>query len=367
MTNRRARRGQNTRPPGAPTSVPSPRHLPLPMMPSDMSIERIGIIGGGAWGTALANVAASLGREVVLWAREADVVDAINGDRRNPLYLPGVPIHAGVAANGDIAAACDAQAILMVTPAQHLRATLAAIAPNVADGMPVVVCAKGIEQGSGALLSDVVAEGLPGAVPAVLSGPTFAGEVAAGLPTAITLACRDAEAGQALVTALGGRAFRPYLTDDVTGAQIGGAVKNVLAIACGIVAGRQLGENARAALITRGLAEMTRLGEALGARRETLMGLSGLGDLVLTCTSAKSRNTSLGLALAAGEDAAAYLAGRPSVAEGAATAGAVLELAARHAVELPICRAVDAIVNRGAAIDGEIEGLLARPFRGEHA
>ncbi len=329
------------------------------------AIARIGIIGGGAWGTALANVAGSQGREVILWAREVEVVNAINGARRNPLYLPGVPIHEGVTATSDIAAACDTQAILMVTPAQHLRATLAAIAPNVAGGVPAVICAKGIEQGSGALLGDVVAVGLPDAVPAVLSGPTFAAEVAAGLPTAVTLASRDTAAGEALVTALGGRAFRPYLTDDIIGAQIGGAVKNVLAIACGIVAGRQLGDNARAALITRGLAEMTRLGEALGGRRDTLMGLSGLGDLVLTCTSAKSRNTSLGLALAAGEDAAAYLAGRSSVAEGAATAGAVLELAARHGVDLPICRAVDAIVNRGAAIDSEIEGLLNRPFRGE--
>lgn len=331
------------------------------------AIERIGIIGGGAWGTALANVAASQGREVILWAREAEVVEAINGTRQNHVYLPDVPIHEGVTATSDIAAACDAQALLLVTPAQHLRATLSAIAAYVANGMPAAICAKGIEEGSGALLSDVVAEALPDAVPAVLSGPTFAAEVAAGMPTAVTLACRDAGAGEALVAALGGRAFRPYLTDDIAGAQIGGAVKNVLAIACGIGAGRELGQNARAALITRGLAEMTRLGEALGARRETLMGLSGLGDLVLTCTSAKSRNTSLGLAIAAGEDAAAYLAGRPSVAEGATTAGAVLELATRHGVDMPICRAVDAIVNHAAPIAGEIEALLARPFRGEGA
>jgi glycerol-3-phosphate dehydrogenase (NAD(P)+) len=331
------------------------------------ALARIGIIGGGAWGTALANVAASLGREVVLWAREAEVVEAINLSRRNPLYLPDVAVDTGVTATADLAAACKADAILLVTPAQHLRILCTTIAAHLGAGVPAVICAKGFEKGTGALLADVVAETLPGAVPAVLSGPTFAAEVARGLPTAVTLACRDAGVGQALVSALGGPAFRPYLTDDVTGAQVGGAVKNVLAIACGIVAGRQLGENARAALVSRGLAEMTRLGEALGARRETLMGLSGLGDLVLTCTSDKSRNTALGLAIAAGQDASAYLAGRSSVAEGAATAGAVLELAARHGVDMPICRAVDAIVNHGAAIEAEIEALLSRPFRGEGA
>ncbi|HYD30760.1 MAG TPA: NAD(P)H-dependent glycerol-3-phosphate dehydrogenase, partial [Azospirillaceae bacterium] len=234
---------------------------------------------------------------------------------------------------------------------------------HVAPGTAAVICAKGIEQGGFRLLSESVAEVLPQAVPAVLSGPTFAAEVARGLPTAVTLACADTELGARLVETLGSRFFRPYLSDDVVGAQVGGAVKNVLAIACGIVDGRRLGDNARAALVTRGLAEITRLALTLGARPETLGGLSGLGDLVLTCTSPQSRNMSLGLALGQGRHLADILAERHSVAEGVYTAGAVVGLAARMNVDMPICAAVDAILNAGADIGATVAGLLSRPFR----
>ena len=232
-------------------------------------------------------------------------------------------------------------------------------------GTPIVICAKGIEERTGALLSEVVVEALPQAPLALLSGPTFAAEVAAGFPTAITLAASDPALGQRLVQSLGSRAFRPYYTDDVAGAQIGGAVKNVIAIACGIVVGRQLGDNARAALITRGLAEMARLALAKGGRGETLMGLSGLGDLTLTCTSLQSRNHSLGVALGEGKRLAEILAARHSVAEGVTSASATAALAERLRIDMPIVAAVDAILHRGAAIDATIEALLSRPFRSE--
>lgn len=328
--------------------------------------QRIGVIGGGAWGTALALAALRAGRDTLLWAREPAVVEAVNGARENRDYLPGVPLPAELRATGDLADIGGCDAVLLVTPAQHLRAACASLAPHLRAGAPVVICAKGIELDSHALMSEAAAAALPAGTPlAVLSGPTFAAEVARGLPTAVTLACADPAVGAALVEALGSRTFRPYLSDDVVGSQVGGAVKNVLAIACGVVEGRRLGDNARAALITRGLAEITRLALALGGRAETLMGLSGLGDLTLTCSSLQSRNMSLGAALGAGRTLAEVLGERRSVAEGVYTAAAVVGLAAKKGVDMPICAAVDAILNRGAGLDDTIAGLLARPFRGE--
>src|SRR5690348_9457817 len=334
-------------------------------MESGAAIERIGIVGGGAWGTALALTAQRAGRRVTLWAREAEVVAAINRDHVNSLFLPGVPLDPAIRATAELGDAAAADALLLVAPAQHLRAVASGLARHVAAKTPVVICTKGIEEKSGALMSEIAAASLPGAAIAVLSGPTFAGEVARGLPTAVTLATEDAALGQRLIAALGTRSFRPYLSDDTLGAEIGGAVKNVLAIACGIVEGRKFGDNARAALITRGLAEMVRLALAKGGRAETLMGLSGLGDLVLTCTGAQSRNYSLGVALGEGRALAAILAERRSVAEGVTSAAATMALAQRLKVDMPITGAVDAILHRGAAIDEAIAALLARPFKSE--
>ena len=328
-------------------------------------MQRSGIIGGGAWGTGLAVTARRAGRDVVLWAREAEVVAAVNGRHENSLFLPGIALDPDIVATGELAAAAAADAVLLVVPAQHLRSIAAALAPVLPAGTPVVLCAKGIESGTGAMMSEIAGELLPEAPLAVLSGPTFAGEVARGLPTAVTLATGDAALGQRLIAALGTRSFRPYLAADVAGAEIGGAVKNVLAIACGIVVGRRLGDNARAALITRGLAEMMRLAVAKGGRAETLMGLSGLGDLTLTCTGIQSRNHSLGIALGEGKALAEILGARRSIAEGVASAAAVAGLAERLAIEMPIVAAVDAIINRGAAIDETIAALLGRPFRSE--
>jgi len=328
-------------------------------------VERIGVVGGGAWGTALAVVVARAGRKPLLWAREAEVVDALNHRGENPLFLPTVKLDPAPRATGDLSALAGSDLLLLSVPAQHLRSVATSLSAQVKPGTPVVICAKGIEERTGALLSEVAAEALPQAPVALLSGPTFAVEVAAGLPTAITLAASDAALGQRVVQCLGGRAFRPYYTDDVAGAQIGGAIKNVIAIACGIVVGRKLGDNARAALITRGLAEMARLAHAKGGRAETLMGLSGLGDLTLTCTSLQSRNHSLGVALGEGERLADILAARRSIAEGVTSAAAAAGLAQRLGIEMPIVAAVDAILHRGAAIDEAIEALLSRPFRSE--
>jgi glycerol-3-phosphate dehydrogenase (NAD(P)+) len=322
----------------------------------------IAVLGGGAWGTALAQVMARGGEDVRLWAREPEVVAAVNDTHANPLFLPDVALDPRIFATADMAALAAADVWLVVAPAQHLRSVLAA-AP-VAHRPTLVLCAKGIETGTLALMAEVAAEVAPGCPVAVLSGPTFAGEVARGLPTAITLACADADTGAALVKRLARPAFRPYLTDDVTGAEIGGAVKNVLAIACGVVVGRQLGENARAAIISRGFAEMLRFGLARGARAETLTGLSGLGDLVLTCGSVQSRNMSLGVAIGEGRPAADLLANRRTVAEGAATAPVLLAAAAAAGVEMPICAGVAALLD-GAPVDTVIGALLSRPLRSE--
>jgi len=327
--------------------------------------QRIAVIGAGAWGTALAMVARRAGRDALIWARDRALAARINTQHENPDYLPGVRLDAAIRASADVAAAAACDVLLFAVPAQHVRTIAGAFAAVLPDGRPVVVCAKGIERNTGALMSEVLNQVLPGRPVAVLSGPTFAGEVARGLPTAVTLASADTALGTVLVAALGSRAFRPYLSDDPLGAQIGGAVKNVIAIACGIVAGRRLGANAGAALITRGLAEIARLGQALGARRETLMGLSGLGDLTLTCTSPQSRNFALGQALGSGETLAQAVAGRRTVAEGLHSAAAVVGLAAAHRVEVPISAGVAGILEQGAGIDETIAGLLARPFTAE--
>ena len=324
-------------------------------------IDRIAVIGGGAWGTALAQVAAAGGRETLLWAREAEVVEAVNSSHENSLFLPGIPLDPAIRATGDLDEVGDCDAWLVVTPAQNMRAVLEQ-APRC--DLPRVLCSKGIEEHSGELLHRVAAEACPGAPVAVLSGPTFAHEVARGLPTAVTLACEDEAIASALHDRLRQPAFRIYLTDDVTGAEIGGAVKNVLAIACGVVEGRGLGQNARAALIARGFAEMTRFGMAMGARPETLAGLSGLGDLVLTCSSTSSRNYSLGKGIGECRPASELMADRRTVAEGAFTAPVLARIARERGIDMPIVDSVDRLL-AGESVDSVLEALLSRPPRSE--
>lgn len=329
----------------------------------------IGVIGAGAWGTALAQMLASDGRDVLLWAYEPEVVEAINAQARNPLYLPSASLAPNIRATGDLGDFFAIETALVVTPAQVLGRVLAALSAPPRD---LVLCSKGIEAGTGRLMNDVAREASAGSEIAVLSGPTFAHEVAAGLPTAVTLACSGGAAQwDRLAPAIARPAFRPYYSDDVTGAEIGGAVKNVLAIACGVVDGLALGQNARAALIARGYAEMLRFGEALGARAETLSGLCGLGDLVLTCSSTASRNFSLGVmlgkgALGEGVDSAALLADRRTVAEGAFTAPVLAGLAEARGVRMPIVAAVDAIL-KGESARKVVADLLARPLKAELA
>jgi glycerol-3-phosphate dehydrogenase (NAD(P)+) len=322
----------------------------------------IGVLGAGAWGTALAQMLAGNGRDVLLWAREPEVVAEINAGHRNTAFLPSAALAPSIRATGDFAAMGQVPILLVVTPAQHTRAMLAELRDFAGD---IVLCSKGIESGTGALMSDAAHEALPQADIAVLSGPTFAHEVAAGLPTAVTLACGGGTAQwERLSPAIARPSFRPYFSDDVVGAEIGGAVKNVLAIACGVVAGLGLGENARAALIARGYAEMLRFGEALGARSETLAGLCGLGDLVLTCSSTSSRNFSLGKALGEGADPAALMANRTTVAEGAFTAPVLTAKAEALGVAMPIVGAVHRLLD-GAPAREVASALLARPLKAE--
>ena len=323
---------------------------------------KLGIIGGGAWGTALAQVAAAGDRETLLWALEPEVVESVNGRHENSIYLASVPLGESIRATGDLADLESCDAWLVVTPAQHTRSVL-----NQARdcSRPLILCSKGIEEQSGLLLHEVARECCPDAKIAVLSGPTFAHEVAKGLPTAVTLAAEDLDLAQRLRDRLAQPAFRIYVSDDVAGAEIGGAVKNVLAIACGVVEGRGLGQNARAALIGRGFAEMTRFGLALGAKRETLAGLSGLGDLVLTCSSTSSRNYSLGKGLGQGRSAAELLADRKTVAEGAFTAPVLARLAKEKNIDMPIVDAVDALIAGRATVDQVLDALLTRPPRPE--
>jgi glycerol-3-phosphate dehydrogenase (NAD(P)+) len=330
-----------------------------------MTFKTVGVIGAGAWGTALAEVCARAGLEVVLWAREPEVRLSIADKRENTLFLPGVTLSDAVSVTGDFAALAGCDFVLAVPPAQYVRATLQPFAYYAPEGLPVVLCAKGIEQGSLKLMTEVLAECLPRARPAVLSGPSFAGEVARGLPTAVTLACGDAILGQELAESIACPAFRPYLTGDMIGAEAGGAVKNVLAIACGVVEGLQLGRSAHAALITRGFAEMTRLAVAKGAKAETMAGLCGLGDLVLTCSSPQSRNMSVGLALGSGKSLEQALSGKLSVAEGVASAPAVRALARQLGVQMPICEAVAAVLGGEITLNQAIDGLLSRPIKSE--
>jgi glycerol-3-phosphate dehydrogenase (NAD(P)+) len=327
--------------------------------------RRAGVIGGGAWGTALAQVCARAGLQTTLWAREADVVGSVNTSHENTSFLPGVDLDRAIRATGDLADLSGSDVVLAVAPAQHMRSTLAAFAPHVRDGLQILLCAKGVEQGSLKLMTEVLAETIPQARPAVLSGPSFAGEVARGLPTAVTLACPEEDCARDLAELIATPTFRPYFATDMIGAEAGGAVKNVLAIACGIVEGRVLGRSAHAALITRGFAELTRLAVALGGQAETVAGLCGLGDLVLTCSSPQSRNMSVGLALGRGLTLEQALADKLSVAEGVASAPAVRQLAAKLGVDVPICEAVAAILAGEVAVDEAIRGLLSRPLREE--
>src|ERR1700759_5446823 len=323
------------------------------------SFNSVAVIGAGAWGTALAGVAARAGRTVTLYARDASHAERIASSRENP-RLPGVKLADEIAVTHDRAKAGRADVILIATPAQHLRAAVDGLAPHLREATPVIACAKGIEHGTHKFMTEVIAESAPHAVPAILSGPSFADDVARGLPTAITLATRDERMASELVQALGSATFRPYHTTDVLGVEIGGAAKNVLAIAAGIAVGRKLGASAQAALTTRGFSELARFGRALGARAETMVGLSGLGDLILTCSSPQSRNFALGIALGRGEPPAPG-----KLAEGASTAPVLVELAASRKVEMPVSSAVAAILAERLSIDAAIEGLLTRPFKAE--
>ncbi len=327
--------------------------------------QRIGILGGGAWGTALAQSLSRAGRDVILWAYEFETVDEINSHHRNRVYLPGVALDPAIKATTKAAELADADALLLVAPSQFVRLVAKEIAPHFAAGKPVVICTKGFEEDTGEFMTAVARSALPGAPLSVLSGPSFAGEVARDLPVALTLACEDRELGAALTAALSHRTFRLYWTDDLAGAQIGGAVKNVLAIAAGIVEGRHFGASAHAALITRGFAELVRFGVKLGGRFETLTGLSGLGDLILTCSSIQSRNMSLGHALGQGQSLEDILGTRKSITEGVYSAGAVVALAKQHGVEMPICEAVNAVVKGQLSVDEAVEALLTRPLRAE--
>jgi glycerol-3-phosphate dehydrogenase (NAD(P)+) len=328
-------------------------------------VKRLAVIGGGAWGTALAMASRRAGSEPVVWARNANLVAAINNGHENPCFLPGVVLDPSITATTEIKAAIgNADAVLLVVPAQMLRSVLETHRHVFPPGLPLLHCAKGIESRSLAMMSEVGCEVLPGSPFAVLSGPSFALEVARDMPTAVAIAAHDGVVASAFAAALGGARFRPYLSRDPVGAQIGGAVKNVIAIASGIVHGFGLGENARAALITRGLAEMARLGAAMGARPETFQGLSGFGDLVLTCTTAQSRNLRLGLALGRGQSLASAISGHV-VVEGVATAAAVARLAWRYRIEMPISEAVASVLHDGVPIGATIDRLLRRPYRSE--
>jgi glycerol-3-phosphate dehydrogenase (NAD(P)+) len=323
---------------------------------------RFGVVGGGAWGTALAQLLAAEGAPVRLWAREAEVVAAVNAEHRNPLFLPSAALSPSLTATGDLADMAGLDALLIVVPVPFLRAVLAALP---AEDSPLVLCSKGMEAGSFAFPVDMARDLCPARPLAVLSGPTFAHEVAAGLPTAITLAAEDPAVADTLARALARPHFRPYVSSDVIGAEIGGAIKNVLAIACGIVEGAGLGLNARAALISRGFAEMTRFGLARGAQAETLAGLAGLGDLVLTCTSSNSRNFALGEGLGRGEEAAALMADRRTVAEGAFSAPVIAAAARADGIDMPITDAVARLVAGETRVADAIQALLSRPLRRE--
>ncbi len=328
-----------------------------------MPFDRIAVLGGGAWGTALANVTARSGRKVTLWEHEAANAEQL-AQQRESRFLPGVRIEDAVAVTRDLAEAARAEAILLVVPAQAMRSVVKALAPAIAPRTPIIACAKGIEHGTHKFMTEVIAECAPDATPAILSGPSFAADVARGLPTAVTLAAHEETLAADLARALASRTFRPYQSSDVRGVEVGGAAKNVLAIASGIVTGRGLGASASAALTTRGFAELVRFGRALGARTETMMGLSGLGDLILTCSSPQSRNFSFGINLGKGL-ATRDIHGKTGLAEGAFTAPVLLEMARERKVDMPISSAVAAVLAGHMSVDEAIELLLARPLRSE--
>jgi glycerol-3-phosphate dehydrogenase (NAD(P)+) len=322
-------------------------------------LNRVCVIGAGAWGTALAGVAARAGREVTLYARDETMAAAISATRDNP-RLPGVPLDRDIAVTHDIAAAGRADIVVIAVPAQNSRTSIASVAPHLAAGTPVITSAKGIEHGTRRFMTEVIEEAAPQAIPAILSGPSFADDVARGLPTAVTLGAKDEAMAAALVRAIGSKTFRPYHTTDIRGVEIGGAAKNVLAIAAGIVAGRKLGASALAALTTRAFAELMRLGLACGARAETISGLAGLGDLILSCSSPQSRNFALGVALGRGDQPP-----RDKLSEGEFTAPVLAELAAANGIDIPVAQAVAAILAGRLTIDDAIDNLLTRPFRSE--
>jgi glycerol-3-phosphate dehydrogenase (NAD(P)+) len=328
-----------------------------------MAFDQIAVIGAGAWGLALANVITRAGRGVTLGTRDPASAADITKRRESP-RLPGTKLSDDVRVVAATATTARNDAILLAVPAQQLRAVATMIAPTLASGTPVIACAKGIERGTHKFMTEVIAECAPAALPAILSGPSFAGDVARGLPTAVTLAAADDAVAAALAQALGSTTFRPYHTTDVRGVEIGGAAKNVLAIAAGIVSGRGLGASAAAALTTRGFAELFRFGNAFGARPETLTGLSGLGDLILTCSSPQSRNFSLGVALGKGEPPREAQLAR-KLAEGAFTAPVLVEMASQNGIEMPIASAVAAILDGALDIDAAIENLMTRPFKAE--
>jgi glycerol-3-phosphate dehydrogenase (NAD(P)+) len=322
------------------------------------------VIGAGAWGTALALVAAQAGRQVTLWARESGVIDSIKSERQNTVFLPGVALPEAIVATGNMTDVAAADALLLVIPAQHLRGTLPMLAPQLRAGTPLALCAKGIERTTGKLLTEVLRESAPDVEPAILSGPSFAKDVARHLPTAVTIAARM-DVALRLQASLGHATFRPYASDDLIGVALGGAAKNVYAIACGIVAGMGLGESARAALLARSFAELCRLGDALGAKSETLMGLSGLGDLVLTATSPTSRNYAFGLDVGkATPRDELFKPGRP-LAEGVETAPALVARAHAEKIELPIAETVADILSGNLALDAALPRLMARPLKAE--
>lgn len=325
--------------------------------------KTVSVIGGGAWGTALAQVLAAGGRDVLLWAREDEVVSAVNTKHENTLFLSGIPLDKSLKATNSYEEVAKRDVILLVPPAQHMRSTLESLKNIVRKETPLVICSKGIELNTGQLMTQVAQQVMPEHKFSVLTGPTFASEIAKGLPSAVTIASKTDDAGYELQSVLGVRGFRPYVTTDMIGTQLGGALKNVVAIACGIVIGRGLGESARAALLTRGLAEISRLAVAMGADKTTLLGMCGVGDLTLTCSSMQSRNYSLGIALGEGKTLEVILGTRNSVTEGVHTSKATLKLAKNYAVDMPVTEAVNKILNEGLPIEEAIEDMLNRPFK----
>jgi glycerol-3-phosphate dehydrogenase (NAD(P)+) len=337
---------------------------------NDQNVEpkgfsNVGVYGAGAWGTALSQALALAGNQVKLFAREPEVITGINHAHENTLFLKGAPLSPRIKATDNLDDLGDCDLILMVPPAQFMRKSLTALKPHLRGKPCIVLCAKGVERGSDALMNEVLAQTLPDITPAVLAGPSFAIEVATGKPCAVTLACSDSEIGAKIARTIAGPSFRPYLSTDLIAAEAGGAIKNVLAIACGVSEGRGLGRNAHAALITRGFAEMTRLAVALGAEASNMMGLCGLGDLVLTCSSTQSRNMSTGFALGQGQSLSDYMQGRLTVAEGVQSAPAVVELGQKYGIDLPICSSVNDLLSGHLSVDQAIDALMNRPLRQE--